>query len=348
MAGDPGRPRVLVTHADQPLGRRIVKRLFRDERVESILAVGDGPPPRSFDHFLATAGRRLGYARVDLSRHRPVADLFHSEQVRGGGIDSVIHVPTHGPAESPARPQVAGVSSRTAEARLVLQQCIQTRSIHNLVTLTSAFVYRLASGNANRLTEDSELNLDPDAPAELRSWVDCDMIFHGEVHNDSLRVLLLRVPTVVATGGAVFFNPSLSPAERGQWRGPSPRPMGYDPLCALVSDKDVAIAARAALHSRHAGVYNVAGNEALPLSELSRWTGHTTVSVPGPLLRVASHLAGLMGTSWLRISIDGPQLRNGFTLDTTRAREDLGFRPQYRIGLARAGDGRIQIETAAI
>jgi hypothetical protein len=38
----------------------------------------------------------------------------------------------------------------------------------------------------------------------------------------------------------------------------------------------------------------------------------------------------------------------GFTLDTSRAERELGFRPTDRIGLARAGDGALRVETAAI
>jgi nucleoside-diphosphate-sugar epimerase len=347
----PERRRVLITHADEPLGRRLVKRLFHDEAVESILAVGSGPPPRSFDHFLSNSGGRLRYARVDLARHRPVAELFHSASLRSGAIDSVIHVPRHGPAEEPVRPIVAGVAERTAEARLVLQQCLQTRSIRSLIVLGSAFIYRLPPGNANRLTEESELNLDPDAPAELRSWVDCDMIFHGEVHNHSLRVVLLRVPTVVASGGALFLNPSIASADRHGWLGglrADLRPLGYDPICALVCDKDVAAAARQALHADGSGVYNVAGHEALPLSLLSSWTGRWNLPVPGSLLGPLSRLARLAGSEALATSLDSPMLRHGFTLDTTRAQQELDFRPGYRIGLARAGDGQLRIETAPV
>jgi hypothetical protein len=328
-----------------------VKRLFHDEGVESILAVGDGPPPRSFDHFLSSSGGRLRYARVDLARHRPVAELFHSASSRSGAVDSVIHVPRHGPTEAPGRPIVAGVAERTAEARLVLQQCLQTRSIDSLIVLGSAFIYRLPPGNSNRLTEDSELNLDPDAPADLRSWVDCDMIFHGEVHNQQLRVVLLRLATVVASGGAVFLNPSIAGAERGGWMGAlgaDLRPMGYDPICALVCDKDVAAAARQALHASGSGVYNVAGHEALPLSLLRRWTGRWNLPVPGVVLGAVSRAAQLMGSDTFASAIDSPLHRYGFTLDTTRAQRELDFRPGYRIGLARAGDGQLRIETAPV
>ena len=122
--------------------------------------------------------------------------------------------------------------------------------------------------------------------------------------------------------------------------------MGYDPICALVCDKDVAAAARQALHARRSGVYNVAGHEALPLSLLSRWTGRWNLSVPGSLLGAASRLAQLVGSDSLASSLDGPLLRHGFTLDTTRAQRELDFRPGYRIGLVRAGNGELRIETA--
>ena len=195
----PGK-NVLVTHADEPLGRRIVKTLYHDDAISSLLAVGSGPPPRSFDRFLGSSGGRLCYARVDLAKHRPVTDLFHSSTLREAEIDSVIHVPRHGPATSKGLPLLGGIAERTAEARLVLQNCIEASSITSLIALGSAFVYRLAPGNSNRFTEASELDLDPETPAEIRAWIDCDMIFHGEVHNERLRVALLRVPTVVASG----------------------------------------------------------------------------------------------------------------------------------------------------
>lgn len=333
--------RVLVTHADEPLGRRLVKTLYHDEVVESIFALGDGPPPRSFDRFLSGSGGRLTYARVDLTRHRPVTDLFHSPRIREAAIDSVIHVPHHAHSRRRGRPLLAGVAERTAEARLILQHSLETSSIENLVTLGSAVVYKLAPGNANRLTEASELDLDPDTPAEVRSWIDCDMIFHGEIHNEMLRVALLRLPTVVASGGTTYFNPSL--ASPGI---PRLRPLGFDPMCALVSDKDVARAARLALHSRSSGIFNVAGREAVPLSMLARWTGSATLPLPGPLLRIAARGANLLGVEGLRSSLDGPYLRYGATLDTSRAERELGFRPGYQIGLSRGGDGSLRLETA--
>ena len=35
--------RILVTHADEPIGRRVVKNLYHDPDVEVIFALGSGP-----------------------------------------------------------------------------------------------------------------------------------------------------------------------------------------------------------------------------------------------------------------------------------------------------------------
>ncbi|MBW2694787.1 MAG: hypothetical protein JRE57_19550, partial [Deltaproteobacteria bacterium] len=308
---------VLVTHADEPIGRRVVKNLYHDPNVEVIFALGSGPPPRKFDAYLANSEPRVTYTRLDLAKHRPVHDLFHSAGFRAADVDTVVYVP---------------------RSRLLLQHCLETRTIQHLVAIGSAFVYRLPPGNANHLSEDSELNLDPNVMPEVRAWIDSDMIFHSEVHNDRLRVVLLRVPTVVAAGGYVYLHPSLAGRP-----GSRVRALGFDPICALVSDKDVARAVRAATRAPVSGIFNIAGGEAIPLSMLSRWTGHTSIPVPGPLLGMLDATERALGIESRLGAGGGAHLRYGFTLDTDRAAEELGFRSQYRIGLARAGDGALRL-----
>lgn len=329
---------VLVTNADSPLGRRVTKTLYHDEAVGRLLAVGSGPVPRAFDRFLTETPPRVAYARVNLARQRPVMDLFHSSEFRSAGIDTVAHIPPHGSDGSGEVSAAWGLPPRTAQARLVLQQSQATPSVRNLVAVGSAYVYRLVPGNANRLKETSELDLDPDSCREIRSWVDCDMLTHGEIGSTSLRVTLLRVPTVVASGGYVYLNPSLEGRA-----GLRVRPIGFDPFCALVADKDVAAAVQVSIHANASGIYHISGVEAVPLSRLGHWTGRRSVPIPGPLLTVASKAMG-----WLGGAAGGTAYREhlqyGFTLDTSRAERELGFRPRYRIGLARTGDGALRLE----
>ena len=332
---------VLVTHADLPLGRRIVKVLWHDPAVARILAVGEGPPPRAFQAYRTGAPPRLAYERVDLARQRSVSELFRSKRVRAMELDSLVHVPRHG-AGPEAPPVIARVAARTAEARHVLHFATESRTIERLVALGSAFVYQLAPGNANHLTEASPLDLDPKAAPALRTWIDCDMLFRAAVAGPRLRVVLLRVPTVVASGGYVYLHPGLEGAA-----GLRVRPAGFDPLCPVIADKDVALAVRAALASDAHGVFNVAGRETVPLSVLGRWTRRPCVPIPGPLLRAAAVAAAQLGNERLETSLAGPHLRYGMSLDTTRASRALGFAPRYRVGVVRAGDGVQRLEAVA-
>jgi nucleoside-diphosphate-sugar epimerase len=108
----------------------------------------------------------------------------------------------------------------------------------------------------------------------------------------------------------------------------------------------VARAVQAAVHASAAGIYNIAGSEAVPLSMLARWTGRTAIPAPGMLLRWIGAGARMLGAETTRMAPS--TLCFGFTLDTSRAERELGFRPADRIGLARAGDGALRVETAAI
>lgn len=338
---------VVVTHADRPLGRRIVKRLWHEPAIERIVATGEGPPPRAFDAFRLGARPRLVYESFDHARQRSVSDWFHSRRLRELAPAAVVYVPRHGVAPEGPR-VVARVPTRTAEARLVLHHAQEHRSVQALVALGSAYVYALAPGNANHVSEDSPLLLDPDVPASLRSWIDSDMLFQAEAarrHRGAeasgrrLRVVLLRLATVVASGGYVYLHPLLEGTS-----GVRLRPAGFDPLCPVVADKDVAHAVATALTSDAAGVFHVTGHERVPLSVLGRWTGRPTLPLPGPLLRAAT-----LGAARLGLASDvltAPLARHGMSLDGRRAAAVLGFRPRYRIGLARAGDGALRLEAA--
>ena len=168
------------------------------------------------------------------------------------------------------------------------------------------------------------------------------MLLHGEVHNDRLRVVLLRAPTVVASGGYVYLHPTLSGRS-----GRRVRPAGFDPICALISDKDVARAiacGRARARPRH---LQRRGHARRCRSRCWRaGRDGATLPLPGPLLALAAAGARLAGRAF-DAALDGPHLRYGFTLDTRRAERELGFRPLDRIGLARAGDGALRLETAS-
>ena len=330
---------VLVTHADSPLGSRVALALARHAGASQLLLVGSGPRPPRLERQLGPAAVRSTWVEARLSRHRSAAELFHSDAFRQAEVEAVVHVPAHGVGS--AAPGPAGVPARTTEARIVLQHCRETPSVRRLVALGSAYVYKLIPGNANRLTEQHELDLDSDVPQNVRTWIDCDMMFRDEASANRLRVTLLRVPTVISSDGGLHLSPVLEGS--GGFRV---RPAGFDPLCAVVAEGDVAEAVTAALRSRSRGAFNVSGEECVPLSCLERWTGRSALPVPGPLLRAAETALGwaVPGAA----ALDAPYLRYGFSLDTHRAEAELDFQPRYRIGLSASGEGVVHLEEGTL
>ncbi|MCH2171564.1 hypothetical protein MK489_12340 [Myxococcota bacterium] len=318
--------RVLVTHADSPIGRRIVKTLRSDDSVESVLAVSQAPTPPEFDNRSRGPIPGLSYQRADLAKPRSMRRLFRSPTFESARVDTVLHIPWHGLAPLPP---VSGLPRRTAELRLLLKSCREAGTVENFVCLGSAFVYQLLPGNANRLDEGSELDFDPDVGPDIRSWIDCDMMLHEPLNRGPFRTVLLRVPSVVSDDGSVYFNPSVSGRP-----GPRLRALGFDPMSAILTEKDLTQALLCAIHSRESGIFNVAGRGAIPLSQLARWNQCRSLAVPPALLGWMSSGARMLGNS-ASLSEEGPHLRYGFTLDTTRAERDLFFRPSVPNELVR-------------
>ena len=330
---------VLVTHADTPVGKSVAESLIRDPNVDAVFAIGKEAPPRRLERYLRGAHARMFYRQIDLCRHRSVSNLFNSEMFRQAGIDTVVYIPCHAVPTSDDAFLHAGLPRRVTETRLILQACLRSELVENVIALGSAYVYRLPPGNANRLDENSQLDMDPHIEPNIRAWIDSDMMIHGEVYNARLRVDLLRIPTVVANGGHIYFNPVLPGGKR-----PRMPAIGFDPMCPLVSIRDVTRAIAAALHSDRAGVFNISGNEAVPLRGLARGVPRK----PSPeIFPRAGWLSGitrlLPDISRLRRTPDS-HLRYGFTLDTRAAEHELGFRATDQIYIVRDRNGALSFE----
>ena len=66
--------RVLVTHVDSPVGRRLTKALYHDTDVSLVLGTGTGPTPS----FLEAYRDKCAYQRIDLAKSRHIRSFFNS------------------------------------------------------------------------------------------------------------------------------------------------------------------------------------------------------------------------------------------------------------------------------
>jgi nucleoside-diphosphate-sugar epimerase len=150
------------------------------------------------------------------------------------------------------------------------------------------------------------------------------MMLHAEIHHPTLSVALLRLAPVLTCEGEWGF----APADLGRI---APRSLGFDPMCPLVVDRDVVQAALLALHLEARGVFNIAGDQSLPLSAIDRARSSFRLALPGALLSLLGRGLEQLGQSGWARRLDGPQQCFGASLDTRRARRELGFRPGYRV-----------------
>lgn len=128
-----------------------------------------------------------------------------------------------------------------------------------------------------------------------------------------LRFVYQLGPTAVATLPSYLKGPRV------------PTVMGFDPLFQFLHEDDMAEAIVKALQPGLRGVYNVAGPEPIPLSNLVQGTGRQRVPVPERVLR---RLLGRFGLPRLpRGAIE--HLKYPVVVDDARFRESTGYAPRY-------------------
>lgn len=311
--------RVLVTHLDSHVGRRLVKALYHDPEVSLVLGVGTGLPPSFLDPYRD----KCFYERIDLAKARHLNAFVRSERFLRARCDSVIHLPFTSDLESEHIP--GNVPTLVSETRRLLAECRKIDEIERFVYLSTGFVYQPEPGSGNLVSEDTLLGFDGQ---ETRAWIDTDLICQGELKDPALKMTILRCASIVCDGGQFLMSPPLEQSH------PAP---GYDPLLSVIADRDVARALLLALHVDEPGIYNVAGREVFPRSELrppvSRFG---PIPVPSLVSGTVAFLRGLVAGG------EGLLDRYGLVLDTRRAHEVLGFEPLYRIELrGPASDRRV-------
>ena len=102
----------------------------------------------------------------------------------------------------------------------------------------------------------------------------------------SLGTCILRICYTLGTGVAGTLATFL----RGRF---VPTVLGYDPLFQFIHEEDAASAICTALEKELRGVYNVAGPQPLPMSEMVRQAGRVPVPIPEPLFGLALGRFGL-------------------------------------------------------
>jgi UDP-glucose 4-epimerase len=295
--------RVLVTGVARWWGALLVQRLVEDPRIDEVVGIDTEEP----HHDLGDAD----FLKLDV-RHSLVGKL-----VRAVGVDTVVHTQTTvDSSDQDARR--AHETNVIGCLNLLAGLAGEDSPVRRVVLKSSAHVYGSRPDLPGHLREDQRLD-SSSSHSFVRDMVEAETnLVEFSIRNPQVDTLSLRF--------ANALNPE-EPAPLARYFDLPvvPTVAGFDPVLQLIHRDDCVEAMARATVGGPRGAYNIAGENGLPLSALLDGAGklHAPLLPPAGSMLVSALVAriGLADLTPQLIDL----LRWGRTLDTSRARRQLGF-----------------------
>lgn len=256
----------------------------------------------------------VDFIQADL-RNPLLAELLKTE-----GVELVCHLAL----VEGARPGEASFDFNVAGSVKLLGACVEA-GVRRVVLKSSTAVYGAHADNSAFLTEDGSLR-GPRDLVEVESF--CSSLCRQA---SQLELTRLRFPHIA--------GPSVdTPMTRFLKEPWAPVLLGFDPMQQIIHENDVVDALLQAVLGDTAGVFNIAAEDALPLSQLMALGGKLPLPIPHSLYYLGAELIGkagrrlpphmpLSGAPFLN-GLEPDYLRYPCVADLTRM-QVLGFHPQH-------------------
>jgi UDP-glucose 4-epimerase len=298
--------RVLITGISGHLAGRLARRFEQDPAVEYIVGIGLDEPSADLD--------RTEYVRADIRNPLTVKVLQTTE------VDTVVHL------NILATPTGVGGRSQMKEINVIgtmqlLGACQRAERVRKVVMKSTTAVYGADPRDPALFTEDMT------ARSEPRHGYTKDAV---EVERYA-RSFARRRPDVGMTllRFANFMGPEIdTPLTRYFSLPVVPTAMGYDPRLQFVHEDDAVEALYRASRQDHPGVFNVAADGVVLLSQALRLMGRLSVPLVLPLVAPVASALRRLG----RVDFATDQLRfllYGRVADNARLEEQFGYRPRF-------------------
>lgn len=300
---------VLVTGVSRFLGGHLAARLAADPSIDRVLGVDTERPGRD---LLRKMGR-TEFVRAD------IRNPLINKVIDSSGVDTVVHAAVNAHTGSGGR--ITTKEMNVLGTMQLLAACQNSPTVRKLVVRSTCAVYGSSSRDPAVFTEDIEPKGLPSSgyakdAAEIEGYVRGFGRRRPEVDITVLRFSNLIGPRIDAMLPRYFSLPVV------------PTVLGYDARLQLLHSEDALAVLEHATRQDRVGVFNVAGDGVLLLSQAVRRAGRPTVPLPGLAM---SPLARFFRDARL-VDFSPEQLRYlgfGRVLDTTRLREEFGFTPRW-------------------
>lgn len=297
--------RVLITGIHGHVAGRLARRLEADGEVDAVVGVGLHEP--SID--LA----RTDFVRADIRNPLVVKIL------QGTEVDTVVHLGLLTAPGAAGRAQMK--ETNVIGALQLFAACQRAEGVRKVVVKSSAAVYGASPRDPALFTEEMSARSEPRG-GFARDVSDVEQYARDfgrrrpDVVLTILRFANLIGPVVESTMTRYLSLPVI------------PTALGYDPRLQFLHEDDAVESLYRAVREDHPGIFNVAGDGAVPLSQAVRLMGKLPVPVVLPL---AAPLAAVLRRLGL---VDFPAdqlslLLYGRMSDTARLKRELGWSPRF-------------------
>jgi UDP-glucose 4-epimerase len=297
---------VLVTGVSRFLGGNLAARLAADPSIDRVLGVDTVPPARDLRRRLG----RVEFVRADI-RNPLIAKV-----VARAEVDTVVHA-----ALSPDPSGRGGSATREMNVLGTMQLLAAAQlapSVRRVVLESTTAVYGASPLDPALFDETTTPNdLPPGGYARDAAEVEGYVRGFGR-RRDDVTVTVLRFASIV--------GPRVDTALTRWFALPVvPTVLGYDARLQLLHEEDaLAVLERAVAHDLP-GVFNVAADGVLLVSQAIRRAGRVALPVVEPAVGTVGRA---LAAARLAASPE-PPLDLGRVVDTTRLREVFGFTPRW-------------------
>jgi UDP-glucose 4-epimerase len=301
---------VLITGVSRFLGGRLAAQLAADPSIERVIGV-DTVAPATRD---LTGLGRTEFVRADI-RNPLIAKV-----IAQAGVTTVVHA---GVMNSP---RLVGGRVPMQEMNVIgtmqlLGACQKSDTVSRVVVASTSAVYGSGSRSPAIFTESMHPG-DAAHAGYARDAVEIEGYVRGftrrrpDIETTVLRFANTIGPTIDTALTRYLAMPVI------------PTAIGFDPRLQLLHEADAIETARRAAVTAHPGVFNVAADGVMALSQIVRRLGKLRLPVPSAAVGAVGSIVRNSGV--IEFSAEQAQfLSYGRVVDTTKLHTEFGYQPRF-------------------
>jgi UDP-glucose 4-epimerase len=294
---------VLITGVADNWGWRLAKRLANESGI-ALLGLDSDLPEKEIQN--------LDFIRTDV-RNPALGELFRSEQV---------HTVCHLKFIHRVRPSTAVSELNVVGTQKVLGACVEA-GVRQVVLKSSLGVYGAHPNNSGLLTESHSLR-GSRRYGYTRHLLDIEAICEAfRRQTTDLALTIMRCASIVGPTADTPMTRFL----RNPW---SPTLLGFDPMLQILHEDDVVEVLAHAVLSGRPGIFNIAADGPMPLSQILALAGTIQLPIFHPLAYWG--IRQLNRSKWEMdryVPIELDYLRYSWVGDVTRMYDELEFAPSF-------------------